>query len=48
MDMQSGSSRLAHGWKLLRTASPSEALLREFIRPAVRAQAGFLPDRTFR
>ena len=37
MDMQSGSSRLAHGWKLLRTASPSEALLREFIRPAVRA-----------
>lgn len=36
-DLQSGTSRLAHGWKLLCTASPSETLLREFIRPAVRA-----------
>jgi hypothetical protein len=35
--MQSDSLRLAHGWKLLRIPRPSEALLREFIRPAVRA-----------
>lgn len=36
-DILSGTSRLAHGWKLLCTASLSETLLREFIRPAVRA-----------
>jgi len=29
--------RLAHGWTLVRGLSLSEALVREFIRPAVRA-----------
>lgn len=33
----SGSPRLAHGWRLVRGASMSAALVREFIRSAVRA-----------
>lgn len=33
----SGSPRLAHGWTLVRGPSLSAALVREFIRPAVRA-----------
>src|ERR1017187_1562842 len=33
----SGSARLAHGWTLVRGPSMSKALVREFIRPAVRA-----------
>ena len=33
----SGSVRLAHGWILVRGPSLSKALVREFIRPAVRA-----------
>ena len=35
--MQSGSLRLAHGWTLVRDPSVSSSLVREFIRPAVRA-----------
>src|ERR1039457_6884157 len=33
----SGSARLAHGWTLVRGPSMSKALVREFVRPAVRA-----------
>jgi hypothetical protein len=35
--MQSGALRLAHGWTLNRSSGMSRALVREFIRPAVRA-----------
>lgn len=35
--MQTGALRLAHGWKLIPGASVSQPLVREFIRPAVRA-----------
>jgi hypothetical protein len=35
--MQSGPLRLAHGWTLSRGSGISEELVREFIRPAVRA-----------
>ena len=35
--MQSGPLRLAHGWTLSRGSGMSEVLVREFIRPAVRA-----------
>jgi len=35
--MHSGALRLAHGWTLVRRAGLPQALLREFIRPAVRA-----------
>ena len=35
--MQTGSLRLAHGWMLVRAQSMSSVLVREFIRPAVRA-----------
>jgi hypothetical protein len=35
--MRSNSLRLAHGWTLVRDPSLSAALVREFLRPAVRA-----------
>ena len=35
--MQSSPPRLAHGWTLSRSSGMSQALVREFIRPAVRA-----------
>ena len=35
--MHSGALRLAHRWTLLRHPGLSHALVREFIRPAVRA-----------
>jgi len=35
--MRPGLVRLAHGWTLLRSPLLSESLLREFVRPAVRA-----------
>jgi hypothetical protein len=41
----SGSLRLAHGWTLVRDPSMSAALVREFIRPAVRAVPSSLARR---
>jgi hypothetical protein len=35
--MQASPLRLAHGWTLSRSSGMSQALVREFIRPAVRA-----------
>jgi hypothetical protein len=35
--MQASPPRLAHGWTLSRSSGMSQALVREFIRPAVRA-----------
>ena len=35
--MQSGPLRLAHGWTLSRGSDVSRSLVRDFIRPAVRA-----------
>jgi hypothetical protein len=37
--------RLAHGWTLVRGSIPSEALVREFMRPAVRAVPSSLARR---
>ena len=35
--MRTGRSRLAHGWELVRAEPVPESLVREFLRPAVRA-----------
>jgi hypothetical protein len=43
--MQSGPLRLAHGWTLSRSPGMSRALMREFIRPAVRAVPSSLARR---
>lgn len=43
--MQSDSLRLAHGWTLSRSSGMSRALVREFIRPAVRAVPSSLARR---
>jgi hypothetical protein len=43
--MKAVSLRLAHGWQLARDASTSKSLLREFIRPAVRAVPSTLARR---
>jgi hypothetical protein len=43
--MQAGPLRLAHGWTLSRGSGVSQALVREFIRPAVRAVPSSLARR---
>ena len=43
--MQSGPLRLAHGWTLSRGSGMSRLLVREFIRPAVRAVPSSLARR---
>jgi len=43
--MRSGTLSLAHGWKLIREAETPAALIRDFVRPAVRAVPGSLAQR---
>jgi hypothetical protein len=43
--MQSHPLRLAHGWILSRGSGTSEALIREFVRPAVRAMPSSMAQR---
>jgi hypothetical protein len=43
--MRTGRSRLAHGWELVRAERVPESLVREFLRPAIRAVPSSMAQR---